>query len=172
MMSTRIAPRRPGVRRWRIPCVDRTRSEDRWCARPPSGGRGTPWQRWTRQQWPHSAGRRAGLRVAQSGRSGMRKASTRMASGSGAIASTARRMASRDARWMFKVSISAGSTKHTDHASARAVMRSFRRSRSSALSIFESASPGMWASGSSTTAPATTGPARHPRPTSSQPAMR
>ena len=52
------------------------------------------------------------------------------------------------------------------------VIRSFRRSRSSAVSIFESASPGMWQSGSSTTAPATTGPARHPRPTSSHPAMR
>src|SRR5215475_5042287 len=49
-------------------------------------------------------------------------------------------------------------------------MRSYRRSRSAAGTSFESHTPAMWRSGWSTTAPATTGPARQPRPTSSTPA--
>src|SRR5258706_10400278 len=48
----------------------------------------------------------------------------------------------------------------------------YRRPRSSAVTIFESWMPGMYRSGSSPTAAATTGPARQPRPTSSTPAMR
>ena len=42
--------------------------------------------------------------------------------------------------------------------------------RSAAGTVLESQTPGMWRSGWSTTAAATTGPARQPRPTSSQPA--
>src|SRR5471032_1969025 len=49
-------------------------------------------------------------------------------------------------------------------------MRSYRRSRSAAGTVLESQTPGMWRSGCSTTAAATTGPARQPRPTSSTPA--
>src|SRR4051812_24538457 len=67
-------------------------------------------------------------------------------------------------------SISAGSAPATAQAIACRTMRSYRRSRSGAGTVFESHTPGMWRSGCSTTAAATTGPARHPRPTSSQPA--
>src|SRR6185436_4705847 len=49
-------------------------------------------------------------------------------------------------------------------------MTPYSSSRSSGGTSFESLTPGMWRSGSSTTAAATTGPARQPRPTSSQPA--
>src|SRR5215210_6029487 len=49
-------------------------------------------------------------------------------------------------------------------------MRSKIRSRSAAGTVFESHTPAMCLSGWSTTAAATTGPARQPRPTSSTPA--
>src|SRR4051812_44258049 len=67
-------------------------------------------------------------------------------------------------------SISAGSAPATAQAIACRTMRSYRRSRSGAGTVFESHTPGMWRSGCRTTAAATTGPARHPRPTSSTPA--
>src|SRR5687767_12578569 len=70
------------------------------------------------------------------------------------------------------VSISVGDASATAHASARAVIRSKSSSRSAAGTVFESLSPAMCRSGCSTTAPATTGPARHPRPTSSTPQTR
>ena len=55
---------------------------------------------------------------------GMRKASTSTMSGSGAMAITARRIASSEARWMLIVSISAGSAQATDQASALRVITS------------------------------------------------
>src|SRR4051812_47934674 len=67
-------------------------------------------------------------------------------------------------------SISAGSAPATAQAIACRTMRSYRRSRSGAGTVFESHTPGMWRSGCRTTAAATTGPARQPRPTSSTPA--
>src|SRR5580765_5324069 len=71
---------------------------------------------------------------------------------------------------MLMRSISAGSAAATAHATAPAVISLQRSARSSAGTAFESASPEIWRSGCSTTAAATTGPARHPRPTSSVPA--
>src|SRR6266850_3066461 len=71
---------------------------------------------------------------------------------------------------MLMRSISVGSAPATDHATALAVISLYRSARSSAGTAFESARPAMCRSGCSTTAAATTGPARHPRPTSSVPA--
>src|SRR5512140_2002873 len=71
---------------------------------------------------------------------------------------------------MLMRSISSGSIAATCQATAAAVMSSNNRSRWAAVSTLESATPGTWRAGSSTTAPATTGPARQPRPTSSAPA--
>src|SRR3954462_11274199 len=102
--------------------------------------------------------------------SGIRKASTRTMSGRGASESTARCIARSAAWWMLMRSISSGSTLITDHAIASRAIRSYSRSRSSAVTVLESHTRGMYRSGSSTTAPAMTGPARQPRPTSSTPA--
>src|SRR5438067_6894934 len=71
---------------------------------------------------------------------------------------------------MLMRSISTGSTDVTDQHTASRVMRTYSRSRSSAVTVFESQIRGMYRSGFSTTADATTGPARQPRPTSSTPA--
>ena len=103
--------------------------------------------------------------------SGMRKASTSTRSGSGARASTDRRIARSDAWWMLWVSISSGSAAATAHAIASRTIVSYSDSRSAAGTCLESASPRMCRRGCSTTAPVTTGPARQPRPTSSTPAM-
>src|SRR5688572_30507837 len=73
---------------------------------------------------------------------------------------------------MLMVSISIGDASATAHAIARLVICSNSASRSAAGTVFESLSPGMCLSGCSTTAPATTGPARHPRPTSTTPHTR
>src|SRR5688572_195979 len=73
---------------------------------------------------------------------------------------------------MLMVSISIGDASATAHAIARLVICSNSASRSAAGTVFESLSPAMCRSGCSTTAPATTGPARHPRPTSSTPHTR
>src|SRR6266511_3255710 len=71
---------------------------------------------------------------------------------------------------MLISSISAGSADETAHATERETISSNNRSRQSAVNAFESAKPGICRSGLSTTAPAITGPARQPRPTSSTPA--
>src|SRR3954451_19378007 len=71
---------------------------------------------------------------------------------------------------MLISSISRGSQDATDQAIACLTMRANSRSRSSARTSFESQTPGMCLSGWRMTAPATTGPARQPRPTSSTPA--
>src|SRR5688572_30263904 len=73
---------------------------------------------------------------------------------------------------MLMVSISPGEASATAQAIARVVICSNSASRSAAGTVFESLSPGMCRSGWRTTAPATTGPARHPRPTSSTPHTR
>src|SRR5918993_5626310 len=73
---------------------------------------------------------------------------------------------------MLIVSISTGDASATAHESARDVICSNNASRSAGGTVFESLSPAMCRSGCSTTAPATTGPARHPRPTSSTPQTR
>jgi hypothetical protein len=65
-------------------------------------------------------------------------------SGRGAIARIARRIASSEARWILIASISAGATDTTDQAIARRVICAYRRSRSSAGTVLESARPGMW----------------------------
>ena len=104
------------------------------------------------------------------GNDGIRKASTKTASGRGARAKTARRIACRVAWWMLIRSISSGSIAITAHAVHLAQISSCNRSRAAAVSAFESARPSMRRSGSRITAPAITGPARHPRPTSSTPA--
>src|SRR5262249_45799046 len=104
------------------------------------------------------------------GISGIRNASTRTTSGRGASISTARRMALSDARWMLIRSISCASADATLHATARSRMRTYSSSRSAAGTALESHTPGMCRPGWRTTAAATTGPARQPRPTSSTPA--
>src|SRR5262245_3385215 len=71
---------------------------------------------------------------------------------------------------MLMVSISAGSADATPQETAALVMLTYKRSRSSAVVVFESQTRGTYRSGFSTTAAATTGPARQPRPTSSTPA--
>src|SRR5581483_239068 len=71
---------------------------------------------------------------------------------------------------MLMRSISSGSAPATAHATACFRIRSYSRSRSWAGTSFESQTPAMCRSGCSTTAAATTGPARQPRPTSSAPA--
>src|SRR5688572_22595033 len=73
---------------------------------------------------------------------------------------------------MLMVSISPGEASATAQAIARVVICSNSASRSAAGTVFESLSPGMCRSGWRTTAPATTGPARQPRPTSSTPHTR
>src|ERR1051325_10785940 len=67
-------------------------------------------------------------------------------------------------------SISAGSQAATAQATAWRTMRSWSCSRSAEGTSVESHTPAMCLSGWSTTAAATTGPARQPRPTSSTPA--
>src|SRR5260221_12341437 len=71
---------------------------------------------------------------------------------------------------MLMRSISSGSAAATAQAMECFVIRSNNRSRSSAGTTLESQTPGMCLSGWRTTAAATTGPARQPRPTSSTPA--
>src|SRR6476661_7984291 len=72
---------------------------------------------------------------------------------------------------MLRRSISRTLAAPTETARARSVMRAASFSRSSCGSFLESSTPRMArASGGMTTAHATTGPARGPRPTSSTPA--
>src|SRR5438876_1871034 len=71
---------------------------------------------------------------------------------------------------MLISSISRGSAAATAHTTAERRMTSYRRARSSAGTSLESQTPRTGRSGWSTTAAATTGPARQPRPTSSTPA--
>src|SRR6476661_7487157 len=74
---------------------------------------------------------------------------------------------------MFIRSISRTLAAPTATERARSVIRAASFSRSAAVSFLESSTPRMArASGGMTTAQATTGPARGPRPTSSTPAMR
>jgi len=87
--------------------------------------------------------------------------------------STARRMASRLACRMFRLSISSTLAQATAQASALFLMRIESRSRSRALKTLESAIPGgARRAGSNTTAAAQTGPASGPRPASSTPQIR
>src|SRR5437773_8523787 len=101
---------------------------------------------------------------------GMVRASTSTKSGRTLSASTARLIATSVARRMSVRSISSGSTTPSANASARAAISRARRARSGGASSFESRTPWTGRSRSRTTAPATTGPARQPRPTSSTPA--
>src|SRR5262245_36559920 len=71
---------------------------------------------------------------------------------------------------MLMRSISTGSAAATAQVTACLTIDSYSCSRSAAGTAFESQTPGMCRSGCRTTAPATTGPARQPRPTSSVPA--
>src|SRR5436190_10628775 len=73
---------------------------------------------------------------------------------------------------MLMVSISVGSAAATPQAIDPRVILSYKRARSSAVTVLESQMRAMYRLGSSTTAAATTGPARQPRPTSSTPATR
>ena len=72
---------------------------------------------------------------------------------------------------MFTRSISADPTDATVH-SALATIRAYNRSRAAGVRSFESRRPETGRLGSNTTAAATTGPAKQPRPTSSTPATR
>src|SRR5438128_1997054 len=83
----------------------------------------------------------------------------------------ARRMARMEARRMFQRSISRTLAAPTPIAAARARITTASRSRARLVSSLESASPRIgWHCGGNTTAAATTGPARGPRPASSMPA--
>jgi len=87
--------------------------------------------------------------------------------------STARRMASRLACRMFRLSISSTLAQAMAQASALSLIRIVSRSRSCELNILESAMPrGARRAGSNTTAAAQTGPASGPRPASSTPQIR
>ena len=81
-------------------------------------------------------------------------------------------MARRLARRIFRRSISPESATPTAQEAARSLIQPARSSRFLALNSFESLMSGLKMPGSKTTAAATTGPARGPRPASSTPAMR
>src|ERR1700744_3790037 len=73
---------------------------------------------------------------------------------------------------MLIPSISAASAEPTAQALGGRRVNAWSRSRSIGRTGWEAPPPGMGRAGCSPTAAATTGPARQPRPTSSQPAMR
>ena len=74
-----------------------------------------------------------------------------------------------DDTWDETIGINLNGMFYAGRAAAR-VMIVYNRSRSSAVTVFESQTRAIYRLLSRTTAAATTGPARHPRPTSSQPA--
>jgi len=83
----------------------------------------------------------------------------------------ARRMARPVAQRMFRRSTSFTDAAPIPHVRTRDLICTARTSRRRAVSFLESRSPSIGsASGANTTAAATTGPARGPRPTSSRPA--
>src|SRR6201746_485421 len=78
-------------------------------------------------------------------------------------------MASKLARRILMLSISATDAVATDQNNARSRISTANSSRRAAVSFLESARPTMGLAGSSTTAAAYTSPAKGPRPASSVP---
>ena len=171
--NSRAAPRRTGARASRILCAGRTRIGGRPRGGGSSDGRGSPWQRSTRPAIPAQppvAADDTTLRNEDPGdpkRIHQDEVGQRSQPGHRAPHRLERGMMDVETVDLVRV---AHADRPCETGGDDPVVEP--RARAPLVSNFESRSPLSRLADPSTTAAATTGPARHPRPTSSTPATR